>query len=76
MVKLTTHEREQFEHSLNKLDWFTKLAAANTRFASQGVRLKTDGFDPTAEIYLPNKVLAFLVAAGRAALADGGRDAG
>lgn len=73
-MKLTAEKRELFEHALNKLDWFSKLAAANTRFGATGAHLKTDGCDPSAEIHISAVSLAFLVEAGRAALADGGRD--
>ena len=73
-MKLTEDDRAFLEHALNKLDWFTKLAAANPRFGSQGGRLKTDGLDPSVNIHLSNTVLAFLVEAGRRALQEGGGD--
>jgi len=71
-MKLTEDDRAFLEHALNKLDWFTKLAGANTRFGERGGRLKTDGFDPSVDIHLSNTVLAFLVEAGRRALQEGG----
>lgn len=70
MSKLTEEDRKQREHSLNKLDWLAKLAAANTRYMQQGARLKTDGCDPNAEIHLSAADLRFLVEAGRLALAE------